>query len=208
MRARPVVRRRGAGRTDRAAGHRLQHPLPESSASGSRRDGRPCSTRRRHPCRRAAECTRRSRGTRRQLASLHRAGLLARWVVEIRFDRRRRAAQAIGDLPDGEPLELAVVPRQRDGSATLDNPIGPSLSHRLTLRRSVGVSVAVGTQGAEAPAGPSDPRKACRDPRRTEHLRPDSQACQDRPRRAGYSGPAFMNSRVLAPSGSTTSGPV
>ena len=34
-----------------------------------------------------------------------------------------RATKTIRDLPDGEPLELAVVSRQRDGPATLDNPI-------------------------------------------------------------------------------------
>ena len=45
-----------------------------------------------------------------------------RWVVEVRLDRRRRATEAVGDLPDREALELAVMPRQSDRPATLENP--------------------------------------------------------------------------------------
>ena len=55
------------------------------------------------------------------LRAIRRSFVSIRRVVEVRLDRRRRAAQAIRDLPDREPLELAVVTRQRDGPATLDN---------------------------------------------------------------------------------------
>ena len=45
-----------------------------------------------------------------------------RWVIEVRLDRRWRATETIGDLSDREALELAVMPRQGDRPATLENP--------------------------------------------------------------------------------------
>ena len=52
------------GRSARATPASPQAPAHASSAARSRPDGRPCSTRRRRPCRCAAACRRRSRGTR------------------------------------------------------------------------------------------------------------------------------------------------
>jgi hypothetical protein len=40
------------------------------------------------------------------------------------LDRRRRATETVGDLPDREPLELTVMVRQGDRPATLENAIG------------------------------------------------------------------------------------
>ena len=68
--------------------------------------------------RRAPRLALAARGVRRSFVSIRR-------VIEVGPDRRRRAAEAVGDLPDRKAFELAVVPRQCDGSATLDNPIGP-----------------------------------------------------------------------------------
>jgi hypothetical protein len=53
---------------------------------------------------------------------LDRPCLLAGRVVEVRLDRRRRATETVGDLPDREALELAVMTRQGDRPATLENP--------------------------------------------------------------------------------------
>src|SRR5947208_3246535 len=54
---------------------------------------------------------------------LHRARLLARRVVEVRLDGRRRTPEPIRDLSDRESLRLAEVARQSDRPATLENPI-------------------------------------------------------------------------------------
>jgi hypothetical protein len=56
------------------------------------------------------------------VAALDRPRLLAGRVVEVRLDRRRRAAEAVGDLRDREALELAKMTRQGDRPATLENP--------------------------------------------------------------------------------------
>jgi hypothetical protein len=45
------------------------------------------------------------------------------WVVEVRLDRRRRATKPIGDLHDRQTVKLAVVLRQCDRAASLDDPI-------------------------------------------------------------------------------------
>jgi hypothetical protein len=56
------------------------------------------------------------------VARLDRPRLLPGGVVEVRLDRRRRATETVGDLPDRETLELAVMTRQGDRPATLENP--------------------------------------------------------------------------------------
>ena len=58
------------------------------------------------------------------VAGLGRPRLLTRRVVEVRLGCCRRATETVGDLPDREALDLAVVPRQGDRPATLDNPAG------------------------------------------------------------------------------------
>jgi hypothetical protein len=62
-----------AGDTDRAAPPSPPAPARESSAAGSRRDGRLCSTRRRPPCRCTAGCRRRTHGRHRHSALTARA---------------------------------------------------------------------------------------------------------------------------------------
>jgi hypothetical protein len=64
------------------------------------------------------------------VAGLNRPRLLAGGVVEVGLDRRRRAPEPICYPPDREALGLPVAPRQRDGSATLDNPVGPPCHDR------------------------------------------------------------------------------
>jgi len=54
---------------------------------------------------------------------LDRPRLLAGRVVEVRFDRCRRATKAVGDLGDRQPLGLAVVACQRDRAAALNHPV-------------------------------------------------------------------------------------
>jgi len=44
-----------------------------------------------------------------------------RRIVEVRLDRRRRATETVGDPPDREALELAVMTRQGDRPVTLEN---------------------------------------------------------------------------------------
>ena len=99
-----------------------------------------------------------------EVPGLDRPGLLPGRVVEVRLDRRRRATETVGDLPDREALDLAVVPRQGDRPATLETRRFRRLtrcpSHRVTLRRSIGVSVEVGTYRADAPTGTSGAKKA------------------------------------------------
>jgi len=56
------------------------------------------------------------------VAALDRPRLLPGRVVEVRLDRCRRATEPDGDLPDREALELAVMTRQGDRPATLENP--------------------------------------------------------------------------------------
>jgi len=48
-------------------------------------------------------------------------------VVEVRLDGRRRSPRTVRDLLDREALELAVMARQGDCPATLENPIGSSV---------------------------------------------------------------------------------
>ena len=57
------------------------------------------------------------------VASLHCSGLLAGRIVEVRLDRRRRVAQAVGDLCNREALGLSIVASQRDSTATLNHSI-------------------------------------------------------------------------------------
>jgi hypothetical protein len=45
-----------------------------------------------------------------------------RRVVKVGLDRRRRAPETVGDLPDRKAFELAVVAGQGDRPATLKNP--------------------------------------------------------------------------------------
>ena len=66
VRARPVVGRRQPAVAGAPFEHRIEHALGASSGARSRPGGTPCSTRRRRPCRCAAACRRRSRGTRRR----------------------------------------------------------------------------------------------------------------------------------------------
>jgi hypothetical protein len=63
-----------------------------------------------------------ARGIRRSFGS-------SRRIVEVRLDRRRRATQAVGDLPDRETLELAVMARQGNRPAALNHPIRSRLRH-------------------------------------------------------------------------------
>jgi hypothetical protein len=53
------------------------------------------------------------------IARLDPARLLARRVIEVRLNRRRRAAESLGDLPDRKALGLAEVLRQRHGATAL-----------------------------------------------------------------------------------------
>jgi hypothetical protein len=53
-----------------------------------------------------------------------------RRVVDVRLDRRGGAAETVGDLPDREALELAVMARKRDRAATFDH--AAILSRRRT----------------------------------------------------------------------------
>ena len=110
-------------------------------------------------------------------------------------------------MPARKALELAVVPRQCDGSATLDNPIGPPChtGSRYNVQL-VFPSRSARRVLTHQPAPPTRAKHVAT-PRRTEHLRPDSQASRIVRVAPGYSGPAFMTSRVLVPSGSTTTGP-
>ena len=57
------------------------------------------------------------------VARVHGPRLLAGRVVKIRLDRRRRTAQAIGDLRDREALGLSIMASQRDSTTTLLDPI-------------------------------------------------------------------------------------
>jgi hypothetical protein len=59
------------------------------------------------------------------VARLDRTRLLPCRVVEVRLDRRRRATEPVGDLPDRETLDLAEVTRQGDRATALANPIHP-----------------------------------------------------------------------------------
>jgi hypothetical protein len=61
-------------------------PARGSSAVRLSRGGRPCSTPRRRPCRCAAACRRRNRGTHADVAGLDRPRLLPGRVVEVRLD--------------------------------------------------------------------------------------------------------------------------
>ena len=57
------------------------------------------------------------------VARLDRPRLLVGRVVEVRLDRRGLAAETVGDLPDQEAFELAVMPRQGDRTrAVLEDP--------------------------------------------------------------------------------------
>ena len=64
------------------------------------------------------------------VARLDRPRLLPGRVVEVRLDRRRRAAEPLGDLRDREALDLAVVARQRDRAAALNHPV---MSRRIDI---------------------------------------------------------------------------
>ena len=54
--------------------------------------------------------------------AVRRSFVSMRWVVEVGLDGRRRATETVGDLPDREVFAVAVVPRQGDRPATLENP--------------------------------------------------------------------------------------
>jgi len=69
------------------------------------------------------------------IAALHGSGLRAGGVVEIRLDRGLRAAQATGDLRDGQTLLIAVVPREGSCPTTLLNTINASHRRVSTGRR-------------------------------------------------------------------------
>ena len=89
------------------------------------------------------------------LAGIRRSFVSIRRVVEVRLDRRGRTAQALGDLADRQALKLAVMARQGDRPATFENPtrsrgLTPCPSRRVTLPRSIGVSVELGAS-ADAP---------------------------------------------------------
>ena len=121
VRARPVVRRRQPTVACAPAQHGVEHALPSPPALDRARVARlaigvgvPLPVPRLGVGAAAA--------THADITRLVRPRLLAGRIVEIRLDRRRRATKTIRDLPDGEPLELAVVSRQRDGPATLENP--------------------------------------------------------------------------------------
>jgi hypothetical protein len=58
------------------------------------------------------------------VAGLDRSRLLPRRVVEVRLDRGPRAAEPAGDLGDGQPFGLAVVVRERNRAAPLNDSIG------------------------------------------------------------------------------------
>jgi hypothetical protein len=62
---------------------------------------------------------------------LDRASVLPRRVVEVRLDRRGRAAKTPSDLGDRHALRLAEVPRQRHRPAALDDTV-------IRRRRSTG----------------------------------------------------------------------
>ena len=76
---------------------------------------------------RASEWRRTRRASRRLLYALagwaiRRSFVSLGRVVEVRLDRCRRATEPVGDLPDREALELAVMPRQGHRPSTLKNP--------------------------------------------------------------------------------------
>jgi len=114
-------RTKEAGRTGSATPSSHRAPGPGSSGARSRRDtalairiGVALAVARlRVPTAAAADSL---------VARLHRPGLLAGRIVEVRLDRRRRATETIGDLSDREALELPVMPRQGDRPTTLENP--------------------------------------------------------------------------------------
>ena len=58
------------------------------------------------------------------VAGLHRPRLLPGRALEVRLDRRRRAAEPIGDLLDRQALELPVMACQSHRATALCNPIG------------------------------------------------------------------------------------
>ena len=56
------------------------------------------------------------------VARLDRPGLLAGRVVEVRLDRRLRAAETVGDLRNRKTLGVAEMTREGDRTAPLDDP--------------------------------------------------------------------------------------
>ena len=149
--ARPVIGRRQPAVTGLPGAHRVEHPLARPARARSRPGWHALQYAYASPLPFARLRVGAAAAAHALVAGLDRPRLLPGRVVEVRLDRRRRAAQAVGDLPDREALELAVMPRQGDRPATLENPtrsreLTPCPSHRVTLPRSIGVSVEVGTQ--------------------------------------------------------------
>ena len=70
------------------------------------------------------------------VAGLDRPRLLARRVVEVRLDGRRRAPEPVRDPSDREALGLAVMARQSDRPTTLENPIRDGGCHLARHARS------------------------------------------------------------------------
>ena len=150
VRARPVVRGRQAAVALAPVAHRDEHPLLRPApldrarvAGLAVRVGVALAV--------ARLRVRAAAAAHADVAGLDRPRLLAGRVVEVRLDRRRRATETVGDLPDREALDLAVMPRQGDRPATLENPtrfprLTPRPSHRVTLPRSIGVFVEVGAR--------------------------------------------------------------
>ena len=46
-----------------------------------------------------------------------------RGALEVRLDRRLRAAETVGDLPDREAFGLTIVTRQSDRTTALCHPV-------------------------------------------------------------------------------------
>ena len=160
VRTQPVVRRRQPPVTGAPLTHRVEHPLGGPAALDRTRVAG-LAVRVGVALAVARLRVRATAAARSDVAGLDRPRLRAGRVVEVRLDRRRRATEPVGDLPDREALELAVMPRQGDRPPTLDNPTVPALGALpvtpVTLPRSIGVSVALRMQV------PGDLSGACHD---------------------------------------------
>jgi hypothetical protein len=120
VRPRPVIRRRQPSVELAPGAHRIEHPL--ASPATLDRAGVAGLAVRVSIALAVALCVRTAAAAHPLVAALDRPRLLAGGVVEVRLDRCRRATEPVGDLPDREALELAVMPCQGDRPSTLENP--------------------------------------------------------------------------------------